>query len=230
MIDYFLPTAFCMPDRDDVTIPGFVVRTVKSLAEPVLEIGQDLAAVGGIYSVTRPLPPMFRLGTTIGLFTVGKTYQTLKTVIHQSNINRICPANNSSQSESCVANTAPTSQTSASSSDITVPSILEEKIDFIKNTLDTMTDPQIVAGCCAILLFLVIITFTVLVAWVVGREYAEKFKAFMVNYPILNKIVLFYLKWGEITSIPARILFVFFIYLELILCLFYLTYIPMLVN
>lgn len=114
----------------------------------------------------------------------------------------------------------------AASANIEIPSVLESNPNWINSLFENMSDAQIVAYCCAVLIALAILAFTFLTAWVIGREYAEKVKSFTIKYPKLNKIFLFYLKWAEITSVPARIFFSIFIYIELSLCMYYLTYIP----
>ena len=90
-----------------------------------------------------------------------------------------------------------------------------------------MSDIQILAACCAGLIAICIVLFTFLTFWVIGREYANKAKSVMLKYHTLNKIFLFYLKWGDFTSIPVRLFFVCLMYVDLSLALYFLTYIPL---
>lgn len=113
------------------------------------------------------------------------------------------------------------------SNDINVPSVLEFTSDWISGIFENMSDIQILATCCAGLIAIGIMLFTFLTLWVIGKEYANKAKSVMFKYPTLNKVFLFYLKWGDFTSIPVRLFFVCLMYVDLSLALYFLTYIPL---
>lgn len=83
--------------------------------------------------------------------------------------------------------------------------MVESSSNWFNTIFVNMCEVEIVTTCCAILLGIYIMLFTFLTLWVIGREYANKFKSRMWNYGILNTIFLFYLKSGETTSIPLRI-------------------------
>lgn len=87
-----------------------------------------------------------------------------------------------------------------------------------------MSQVQIITAICAGFIFISLIAFTFLFLWVLGREFENKAKSIMIKFPYLNKLFLFYLKWGSLTSIPIRIIFICIFYINLGLAIYYLSY------
>lgn len=208
---FFSCTVYCLPsDPDDInmTVPGGIVRTTKEII-PKIGIGlRDLGVISATLAAAgKMLPPQAKAATVAAVYTTFKIGETMHRF---ASIPR-----------------KPSSQSNLPKDYINIPSVAESNSDWFNTIFVNMSEVQIVATCCAILLGVCIMLFTFLLLWVIGREYADKAKSRMCNYGILNKIFLFYLKWGETTSIPLRIFFTCFIYVNINLCIYYLTYIPL---
>lgn len=201
----FFCTVFCLPkDPDSIIIQKSVVREVKQILPYVVEPIKDFVAVSGLFNATKLLHLRFKLNVIFAGFSMYKIVWTCQYVIDQSNRNRennfpdkpvftlylINQPFSTNESSSISQKTS----FAESSSNIEIPSIVENSGNYINSIIVNISNVQIIASWCAALLFIVIVTFTFLMLWVFGREYAEKFKLIMINYLKLNKIFLFYLK------------------------------------
>ena len=98
---------------------------------------------------------------------------------------------------------------------------IQEKSQHINENIgayaETLSYEQIASHSIAAMLGLIILPFTLLNMYVIGREYAEGFKPFMRNYPTLNHIFLFYLALNDVFSLIVRPVFCVLIYVQLFL-------------
>jgi hypothetical protein len=156
---------------------------------------------------TRLVPTMTRAGAIVGIYTSAKFINHATHFIKNYEKNKTLSKN--------------------ASSDTKIPSVIEPRTDWFTNMFENLSDVQTIAACSAGLISVCIMLFTFLTLWVIKREYVEKAKFIMANYPFFNKVFLFYLKWGDLASIPARVFFVCFVYLNLSLSIYFLTYIPL---
>lgn len=179
----------------------------KALPEIAFFAGKDIAIVSGAAAITKGFPASARCGTVVAVYTTTKVLEVFSHWKNElQNFNTLSSQNNNSTN---------------------MPSVIEPSFNWINNMIANMSDVQIIATCSAVLICVCIMLFTFLILWILGREYVDKFKSIASKYPILNKIFLFYLKWADITSIPARLFFVCFIYFNLVLSLYFLTHMPL---
>lgn len=211
IFNFLFDTVYCAPhDKDDIIIPGSLVREFKRVLPGVAWIVKDIGIVGSVGVYTKKLTFSLRISSVIAVYTSAKLFETGMHCI--KNYNKI---NDLAKSKA------------KNSSGTNIPSVIEPHSDSMSGVFENMSDIQTIATCCAGLIGVCIMLFTFLTLWVLGREYADKAKSIIANYRILNKIFLFYLRYGDLASIPARVFFVCFIYVNLSLSFYFLTFIPL---
>ncbi len=197
--------SYCLPnDSDDVKIPNVVVRQVIQVMPPLLGSARDVVTLANLNATTKNVTMAAKSGAIYAMFGNIKLVEVANHVVS----NRTCSDNISNQN---------------TGSRIDTPSVIETANGWFSNYISNMSETQLIAACCAGFICLSVILFTMLTFWVVGREFANKAQSIMVKYPYLNKIFLFYLKWAELTSIPARIIFVCGFYINICLSIYYLS-------
>jgi len=195
--------------------PSFKISSFDiALPRGVLTVTSHLLALKCAHTALRGLPLTTRMGFTIavlGFYKCGLDFnQTVKNHESSTKSNSASSYNNGSVANSPLEHQLPNSITDNTNC----------WYFSIENYLTTNYDDlQITIICCIGLLLLVVFIFSFLILSILSKHYIQKIKPFIEKYPKLNTVYLFYSNWNEKVLIPVRILFITFIYVNLILCI-----------